>query len=44
MLAYEEVTGGALTTALTPDNITAMVVKYLEAEGVDMSALSPDQV
>ena len=32
------------TTALTPDDITAMVAKYLEAENVDISALSPDQV
>ena len=44
MLAYQEVTGGALTTALTPDGITAMVARYMEAEGVDLSALSPDQV
>lgn len=41
---YEEVTGGALTTSLTPDDITAMVAKYLEAENVDISALSPDQI
>ena len=44
VLAYQEVEGGALTTALTPDDVTAMVVKYLEAEGVDVSALTPDQV
>ena len=43
-MAYEEVTGGASTTALTPSDITAMVVKYAEAESVDISALSPDQV
>ena len=44
VMAYEEVTGGALTTQLTPDNVTAMVAKYLEAENVDVSALSPDQI
>ena len=44
VLAYQEVTGGALTTALTPDGITAMVARYMEAEGVDLSALTPDQV
>ena len=44
MLAYEEITGGASTAALTPDGITAMVAKYLQAEGVDITALSPDQV
>ena len=44
VLAYQEVTGGALTTALAPDDITAMVAKYLEAENIDLSALSPDQV
>ena len=44
VLAYQEVTGGALTTALAPDGITAMVARYMEAEGIDLSALSPDQV
>ena len=43
-MAYQEITGGALTTSLTPDDITAMVAKYLEAENVDISALSPDQI
>ncbi|MBS5574000.1 MAG: hypothetical protein KHX34_11545 [Clostridiales bacterium] len=43
-LAYQEVTGGALTGALTPDDITAMVARYMEAENIDLSALSPDQV
>ena len=37
-------TGGALTTALTPDNITATVVKYLQAEDVDIASLKPDQI
>ena len=44
MCIRDRVTGGALTTALTPGDITAMVAKYLEAENVDLSALSPDQV
>ena len=44
VLAYQEVTGGALTGALTPDDITAMVARYMEAENIDLSALSPDQV
>ena len=43
-MAYEEATGGALTTALTPDDVTAMVAKYLQAENVDLSALTPDQI
>ena len=33
-----------LTTELTPDNITAMVTKYLEAENVDVSQLSSAQI
>ena len=44
VMAYEEATGGALTTALTPDDVTAMVAKYLQAENVDLSALTPDQI
>ena len=44
IMAYEEATGGALTTALSPDDVTAMVAKYLQAENVDLSALTPDQI
>lgn len=44
VLAYQEATGGALTTALAPSDITAMVTKYLEAEGVDISQLNSAQV
>ena len=43
VLAYQEVTGGALTTALTPGDIV-MVARYMEAGEHRLSAPSPDQV
>ena len=43
-MAYEEITGGALTTALTPTDIAAIVTKYLLDENVDLSKVTDAQV
>ena len=43
-MAYEEITGGASTAALKPSDIVGLIVKYAEAENVDVSALNSAQV
>ena len=44
VMAYEEITGGASTAALKPSDIVGLIVKYAEAENVDLSALNSAQV
>ena len=40
--AYEELASGADVSALKPDEITAYISNYMEANGVDTSGLTPD--
>lgn len=41
---YKELASGADVSTLKPSEITAYIMKYLEGEGVDTSALTPEAV
>ncbi|MDL2205773.1 phage tail tape measure protein [Eubacteriales bacterium OttesenSCG-928-N13] len=42
--SYQEIEGGASTARLTPDDVVAQVISYMEGEGCSIAALSPDQI
>ena len=44
VMAYQEIEGGALTTALAPSDVAAIVTEYLLAENVDLSKVTDAQV